>query len=234
MAQNVLTNLSLQAIPTDPSHVVNIQFVTDYVAGKVKMPVRAVATANQGGTMAGLVFTYTATGALNIDGVNLVVGDRVLLAGQTDGTQNGIYTVTGAGDGTTAAEITRASDFETSAQIYSGLTVSVNEGTLYADTTWKLITDGTITLGSTALDFINVQAAVGTKKFAATITGDGTATSFPVNHNLGTTDVIVSVVDLASNAVVTTDVGITDNNNVAIGFSAAPASSDTYRVIVIG
>jgi hypothetical protein len=82
-----------------------------------------------------------------IDGVTLATGDRVLLKNQSTGSQNGIYTVVASG------AASRSTDANTSAEVTSGLTVWVNEGTANADTAWTLITDGTITLDTTSLNF---------------------------------------------------------------------------------
>lgn len=72
-----------------------------------------------------------------------------------------------------------------------------------------------------------------TGKHAANV-GDGTATTITVAHNLGTTDVTVSIREVASpyNAVMT-DWQIVDNNNIKLLFAVAP-SSGQYRVVVIG
>jgi hypothetical protein len=236
MAIEVLTNLSLEAAPNDPKHVVNIRWVEEYFTGHVKIPVRAVSTLNIAGAYdaPSKTLTYGATGAAAVDGVTLATSDRVLLAGQTDATQNGIYAVTVAGDGGTAAVLTRAADFDESAKIYPGVRVAVTEGTLFADTDWKLATDGIIVLDSTALAFVQAVPSNGAAKFSATITGDNVASSFPVAHNLGTSDVQVSVRSLAAGELVMTDVTVTDNNTVTVGFASAPAPSDRYRVTVIG
>jgi len=67
-------------------------------------------------------------GALSIDGVTLAQGDRVLLQDQTTATQNGIYVVSETGDVTSPAVLTRADDFNASAEISSGSFTFVQEG----------------------------------------------------------------------------------------------------------
>lgn len=66
----------------------------------------------------------TLSGLQTIDGVTLVANDRVLLVGQTDKKQNGIYTVSTTG-------LTRTTDSLT------GLHVDVTHGTVCAETIWK-------------------------------------------------------------------------------------------------
>jgi hypothetical protein len=70
-------------------------------------------------------------------------------------------------------------------------------------------------------------------KFAASV-GDGVETVIPVVHNLGTTDVIVAVKEVAGGlAVVYPEIVITDTNTVTVTFTIAPTTNQ-YRVIVMG
>lgn len=71
-----------------------------------------------------------------------------------------------------------------------------------------------------------------TKKVAANV-GNGTNTSFTVNHNLGTRDVHVQIFDNTTYDTVEADVVRTDTNNVTVSFATAP-TSNAYRVLVIG
>jgi len=71
----------------------------------------------------------------------------------------------------------------------------------------------------------------GNDKFKGTITGDGTTTSFPITHTLNSEDVIVAVYNASKNEVVT-DVTVTSASVVTIGFAIAPATTDTYTVII--
>lgn len=103
--------------------------VTSALEGlKWKEPVRAISTSN-----------ITLSGAQTIDGVSVVAGNRVLVAGQTTATDNGIY-VAAAGSWSRSSDANSASELE-------GATVTVQEGTTNANTTWTQTTDG-ITLGS--------------------------------------------------------------------------------------
>ena len=69
--------------------------------------------------------------------------------------------------------------------------------------------------------------------YAATITpvSPYSATSFTITHSLGTKDVLVMVWDSTDNEVVTYVVA-TSTSVVTIGFAVAPASGETYRVVV--
>lgn len=71
-----------------------------------------------------------------------------------------------------------------------------------------------------------------TKKVAANV-GNGTATSYAVQHNLGSRDVQVQVFDNSSYDTIECDVVRTDTNTVTVSFTTAP-SSNAFRVVVVG
>jgi len=59
--------------------------------------------------------------------------------------------------------------------------------------------------------------------------------TFTVTHNLGTTDVVVSLKDLGTNEMVEADVVTTNGNVVTLSWNAATTvSADSYRAVVIG
>lgn len=71
------------------------------------------------------------------------------------------------------------------------------------------------------------------RRFAANI-GNGSSTSFTVNHALGNADVIVQVYRNSSPFdVILTDIELTDGNNATVRFATAP-SSNQFRVVVMG
>lgn len=86
------------------------------------------------------------SGAQQIDGVAVVSGQRVLVAAQTAAKDNGIYV---AANGAWV----RSTDANSSAKVTPGLTVTVEEGAANGDSLWHLVTNGPITLGTTALAF---------------------------------------------------------------------------------
>ncbi|MBJ7590169.1 hypothetical protein [Aeromonas veronii] len=100
-----------------------------------KQSVRAATTAN-----------ITLSGAQTIDGVTLMVGARVLVKDQTAAAQNGIYLVA-------AQSWSRATDADNGTKLSSGARVAVEEGTVNAGKVWHLATTGSITVGTTLLQF---------------------------------------------------------------------------------
>ena len=82
-----------------------------------------------------------------IDGVTLVTGDRILLAGQNVPHMNGLYVVAVSG------APNRSADADTSAKVTSGLAVFVEEGTDNGDKAFVLVTNNPIVLDTTGLVF---------------------------------------------------------------------------------
>lgn len=177
-------------------------------------------------TAAGTLATSFANGQ-SVDGVALVTGDRILIKNQASGSENGIYTVNASG------APTRATDADASSEVTSGLTVAVAEGTSNADTVWILTTNDPITLNTTALTFAKIPIGGGTlTKFTAT--GPGSAgTTWAITHNLGTQDVQVQIRDASTNAVVDTEVVMTDTNTVTIT-TAVSMGINGYKAVIIG
>jgi len=96
--------------------------------------------------------TLTGGAPAVVDGVSLSTNDRVLVTGQSTASQNGLYYVSTLGSGNNGTW-SRTSDGNETGEIDAGMIVMVTEGSTYADTQWKLITDNPITIGSTALVF---------------------------------------------------------------------------------
>lgn len=152
-----------------------------------------------------------------VDGVNLQVGDRVLVTAQSTSSQNGIYIVATLGSGNDGTW-TRSNDAKNNIDVTSGLSVTVTEGTTNDNTIWKLITNDPITLGSTNLEFqkqefsgnysnVNVASFLGSGFGSNTITttgnitaGTGTFTTLEVQTGVGSNLVPTSneVYDLGS------------------------------------
>lgn len=94
----------------------------------------------------------------SLDGVSITTGDRILVKDQANALENGIYTLTEPGaDGVTAWELTRATDADDNSgspeEVTPGLFTFVEEGSVNADTGWVVISDGSITIGTSDIDF---------------------------------------------------------------------------------
>lgn len=138
MNSQKITNL---ATPTAGTDAANKQYVDDTVASiSWKNEVRVATTAN--GTLAS-AFANGQT----VDGQVLVTGDRILIKDQTNQTENGIYTVNASGAPTRATDADSDGDFK-------GAAVFVASGTTNGGTRWVSNTTGTVTLGATAITFV--------------------------------------------------------------------------------
>ena len=134
---------------------------TDRLAGVTaglssKAPVRAASTG-----------ALTLSGLKTIDSVVLVADDRVLVKDQADGIQNGIYNVK-------SGAWVRSSDFDGTRDIVSGTFVVVTEGTAGTGTAWRISTTGTITVGTTSIDFAR---AVWSSADGVEVTATGSTTA---------------------------------------------------------
>lgn len=137
--------------------------IDDAFGGSYKLPARMASTvalpANS--RASGLTLVANAVGAITTtytDGVTPVLGDRFLLKNETDASKNGIYTWTDLGDTSAPWELTRTTDFDTTGEVNDGDHVPVQEGTTLADTSWRLTTNGPITLDVTSLTFTQLAA----------------------------------------------------------------------------
>lgn len=160
----------------------------------------------------------------SVDDVNLVADDRVLVAGQSTGSQNGLYRVQTVGAGSNGTWV-RTTDGNTTGEIEAGMIVMVTEGTSYADTQWKLITNNPIVIGTTALVFEQSSAySFGTiQANAVGIVADtvGDTVTFTSADNLimtgnAATDTITFAVSLSPQFTSVTATGTITGGNVSI------------------
>lgn len=235
--QKLYTNVNLLANPTDGKHLVNKEYVDAAVSRKIKDAVVAVETSNVDAAYdpAAMTLTQNNPAAFVFDGVTLKEGDRVLLAGQTDAAQNGIYTVTTLGvDGAAAGVLTRADDFNDSGKIILNVMIPVQQGTENEDVTWVLTNDAAVTLDETALTFAKLKGAQSVNAYHTTITGDGAAKEFTINHGLNTENVVVRAADSATKETCLFDVAVTSANAVTLKSDIVLDTTDSFDVIVVG
>lgn len=248
--------LLLAANPTTNLGAATKQYVDSAIQSStaglfIKSPAVVVALSN-----------ITLSGLQTIDGVSLTAGQRVLVIGQTNGANNGIYVVA-------SGAWSLASD-SVNGELVTGTLIFVSQGTAYAGTQWYLQTTGTITVGTTVQVWVQfaashvytngngialignafsvtptpsggltvsasgvaVDATLVAFKASATI-GDGSSLTYVVTHNLGTLDVMVSVRNLSTGDVVIAGVNAATINTVTITFNTPPATN-SRRVTVIG
>jgi len=124
------------ADPTSGTDAANKQYVDNVAAGlSWKNNVRAASTTN----------VTLATPGTTLDGVTLAANDRVLIKDQSAPAENGIYVWSASG-----SPLVRATDSDTAAEVKNSA-VRIAEGTVNSDKMYQMVTDGVITLGTTAL-----------------------------------------------------------------------------------
>ena len=90
------------------------------------------------------------------DGVVPVAGNVVfvILPGAASRADTGLYTITQLGTGALPWILTRHSYASRARNLVNGSTIFVREGTALGRTLWRLVTTGTITVGTTNLDWV--------------------------------------------------------------------------------
>ena len=191
------------------------------------------ATYNQpGGAGVGVNATLTNAGtkaALTIDGILMTVGKRVLIYNQTNGFENGVYTVTTVGTpdpGGTNWVLTRATDADTYSPsspnaLGQGDAFFVTSGDTGAGETYVCNTVGTITFGTTSINFVQISSA---QVYSA---GTGLNLSPATTFNISNTGVSAATYGSASQVpvlAVNAQGQITTATNTAIAIAAGAVS----------
>jgi hypothetical protein len=167
-------NLVLNADPSANLGAATKQYVDNLTAAaihfhdavRVESPSALTVTYDNGTSGVGATLTNADTqAALSIDGVTLSTSDRVLIYTQADATQNGVYTVTDVGSGSTNWVLTRATDADsyeptTADGLDGGSYFYVQEGDTGAGEAYVCNNVGTITFGTTDITFVQFSSAL--------------------------------------------------------------------------
>lgn len=133
----IVSNTAMVELKIDPSVVLATkEFVLEELAKQdFKHSVLVATTAN-----------ITLSGLQSSDGVAIPSGKRVLVRAQNVVSQNGIYSAS-------SGAWIRSTDANNNDKVTPGMLVHVEQGTLYGDSAWQLVTDGPVALGVTSLTF---------------------------------------------------------------------------------
>jgi len=183
-----LANLATPTVSTDAA---TKQYVDDVAQGlNIHQASYAATTANLNATYSngtsGVGATLTNAGtqaAFTTDGLTPSVNNRILVKNQTTTSQNGIYTLTTVGSGSTNWVLTRATDFDTAVEIAGGDFTFVDNGTLYANTGWVCV-DEVTTVGTDPIVFQQFSGA-GTYTASNGVVLNGTVFSFAPRSGYG-------------------------------------------------
>lgn len=175
--------------PSDPKHVVTLEFLEGKLAGLLWDAVKAASPTDIAGTLdaTGMILTAGANGEItDIDDVPIAVGDRILLANQADAKQNGIYVVTDVGSVSTPAIFTRSEDANDADEFKPNKKIWVKPGgTDYGDIYFKLANSNAIVIGTDDINFA-LDTTASLVEEHATITGNGTDKEYTITHTLNT------------------------------------------------
>ncbi len=161
-----------------------------------------------------------------IDGVTLVAGDRVLVKNQSTSSENGIYVAVASGAASRSSDANGTAD---TGEITPGTFVFVEEGTVNSDKGFVVSTNGTITVGVSAINWTQFSGA---GSFTA---GDGLSQSgntINVNVVADRTAITGDAVDIASTYVGQTSIttlgtittGVWNGTDVAVADGGTGAS----------
>lgn len=263
MSKQILSDLDFNSAarilnlpdPTLAQHPATKSYVDSAVEGLAwKDSVRVATAAN---------VTLTGPGA-TIDGVSMAANDRVLVKDQATASQNGIYIWNGAAvsmtravDASTFPELEQAVvTVEEGTSAGATFRQTVVNGTLEStNVTWtsfgtsaaaatettagvaEVATQGETDGGTDDQRFITglkLNNWSGRKRKLTQLFGDGSATTFNVDHNFNTRDVVVEVYrNSGGYDSVLCDVTRPTVNRVTLAFAAAPAAS-AFNVVVMG
>lgn len=134
MAGFGFTNVRDPLAPTDSANKKYVDDLLSKVAAKA--PIRVVAT-----------MPISLAGTQSVDGRTVNIGDRVLVAGQSDARANGIYIVQ-------SGAWMRSPDADTSDKLSSGVMTYAQDGVSFADTEWIMTSpNGPVVLGVSNMTF---------------------------------------------------------------------------------
>lgn len=89
-----------------------------------------------------------------------------------------------------------------------------------------------ITFNANGVPVATTMQSGGVQKYSTTI-GNGSSTSYTVTHNLGTSDICVSAVQVSSNQNVWIQYTINNTNSITLTFASAIASN-SIKIVVMG
>lgn len=235
-----ITSGTITTAPTSNTDIVNKQYADAIASGihfheAVAYATTAAlpaATYNNGTGGVGATLTGNVNGALTVDSYTFTSpadnGERILVKNQANGAENGVYTLTQAGNSSPGAPfiLTRATDFDSVGtgvdQIDEGDFFLVTSGTANVNTAWVQQTPPPITIGTTAIVF---------QQFSAPITytaGTGLSESPTYTFNIANIGTAGTYGSASSVPVITTNAQgqVTGVTPTAIAISGAAVSGN--------
>jgi hypothetical protein len=165
MGGNKITDLGVPLAATDAA---TKNYVDGFASGMQMKPTADAATASalfppntyaNGTAGVGATLTATTVGVLIVDGIALVADQLVLVKNEAAQANNGLYIVTTAGTAGVAYILTRVTSMDQPGE-FAGAFVPIHAGgTVNANTNWLCNPAGTVTVGTTAISFTQMNSA---------------------------------------------------------------------------
>jgi hypothetical protein len=166
------TNTTINAVTLTTGTISTTPSGSTDIANKSYVDTVAQGLDTKASVVAGTTANITLSGTQTIDGILLIVGDRVLVKNQTASADNGLYLCA-------AGAWTRTTDMDTWAEV-PGAYVFVETGSTLADTGWVCTSNAGGTIGVTAItwaQFSGAGSGVSSITFGSTGLTPATATT---------------------------------------------------------
>lgn len=217
-----ITNLASPSAGTDAA---NKAYVDATVQGLQMKPTAQVATAAalpsntyaNGTAGVGATLTATANGVLTVDGYAVQLGDIVLVKNEATQANNGLYNVTTLGTGSVKYVLTRNVDMDQSTEFGGAFIPVENNGSTTANTLWLCNVAASITVGTTAVTFTQLNSA----------------TSYSAGNGINIAGSVISAVVVASGGVLVGGSGLSiDTSIVPKKYAATIGDGSTTAIVV--
>jgi hypothetical protein len=129
--------------------------------------------------------------------------------------------------GTSPLSFTRLGGAGISYTAGNGLTLSGSTFQVVAKPSSGIVVDSQ----GVGIDLTQLPTLGITRKFASNVPAG--STSAQITHNLGTTDLVISIYEVSTGMEVETEITVTSANVITLGFAIAPTSGQ-YRVVIVG
>jgi hypothetical protein len=198
-----VSQVTVSADPSQALQVATKQYVDNLSSGinahdAVVAATTTALTVTYSNGVSGVGATLTNAGtqaAFSIDNVTPVVGDRVLIKNQAAALQNGIYTVTNVGSGSTNWVLTRATDYDNhvAGQVNAGDMTFITAPAAEFSTTptqqntgWIMNAAGVITIGTSSITWVQSSGS-GTVTAGSGISVTGNSVSIALGATFDST-----------------------------------------------
>ncbi len=176
--------------------------------------------------------------ALSIDSITLNINDRVLVSAQTTGLQNGIYVVQALGSSSSNWVMVRAQDFQSGAQLATGMFCPIEAGAIGAGAFYTLVEPLPTSIGVSNVVFQG-HGATSDVSFVGTPVVNNLPVVVDLFGNIGDSGIASNEVlqssfaspDVNANIVIATTGSLTNTQIIAGSALFTPTGSKTYRIV---